>query len=128
MRPYPDQGVLEWLDEMETITLYVSTITIAEIEYGIAILPFGERRIDLEARFSRFVDEGFDQRVLHFDIEAAHTYARIMSHRRSVGHPMASLDGQIASIAHSNGCALATRNVSDFSDCGLELVNPFARL
>ena len=127
MRPRPDQGVMEWLNESETSTLYVSTITIAEIEYGIEILPSGERRLDLERRFRHFIDEGFAQRVLHFDPDAAHTYARIMSHRRAIGRPMASLDGQIASIAHSAGCALATRNVTDFTDCGLEVLNPFER-
>ncbi|NBF41121.1 MAG: PIN domain-containing protein [Spirochaetes bacterium] len=125
MRPRPDQRVIAWLNETETVTLYVSTITIAEIESGIEILPFGERRLDLERRFRRFIDEGFAQRVLHFDTEAARSYARIMSHRRSVGRPLASLDGQIASIAQSKGCALATRNVADFSECGLKVVNPF---
>ena len=125
MRPLPDRHVIEWLNAAHTVSLYVSTITIAEITYGIEILPAGEQRLDLERRFTRFTNEGFGERVLCFDTQAARVYARIMAHRRSIGHPMASLDGQIASIAHTRGFVLATRNVDDFSNCGLEIVNPF---
>jgi hypothetical protein len=125
MRPRPDEHVVAWINHQVTATLYVSTVTVAEIEYGLEILPDGGRRQDLERRFKRFISEGFEQRVLAFDSGAAHEYASILGHRRALGRPMAARDGQIASIAAANELALATRNLGDFTDCGLQLVNPF---
>ena len=125
MRPQPDEHVVAWINHQVTARLYVSTVTVAEIEYGLEIRPDGCRRQDLERRFKRFISEGFEERVLAFDSGAAHEYANILAHRRALGRPMATLDGQIASIAAANELALATRNVGDFTDCGLELVNPF---
>jgi hypothetical protein len=100
-------------------------VPVAETEYGLAILSDGRRRQDLERRVKRFISEGFEERVLPLGRGAAHEYASILPHRRALGRPMATLDGQIASIAAANELALATRNVGDFTDCGLELVNPF---
>ena len=76
MRPYANDHVVAWINGQVTATLYVSTVTIAEIEYGLAIIPDGRRRQDLERRFKRFISEGFEQRVLPFDSGAAHEYAR----------------------------------------------------
>ncbi len=125
MRPRPDQTVLDWLNQRETTALYLSTITIAEIEFGLELLVKGDRRTDLEGRFRRFVNEGFHQRVVSFDIAAAGEYGRIMANRRSLGRPLSSLDGQIAAIARANNFALATRNQKDFESCGVEVIDPF---
>lgn len=125
MAPSPPEAVLRWLDERETVTLFLSSITLAEIGYGLHVLPDGRRRRDLEARFERFVAEGFEQRILSFDAEAAGHYGRIMGHRRSLGRPIGTLDGQIASIARAHGLAVATRNGRDFAECGVEVVDPF---
>ncbi len=105
--------------------LYLSTVTIAEIGYGLWILPEGKRRRDLEGRFAKFVTAGFDQRILDFDERAARLYPEVMGNRRVQGRPLAILDGQIASIARANDFAVATRNVRDFVECGLEVINPF---
>ncbi len=125
MSPRPPAKVIDWLDRQETASLYLTTITIAEIGYGLWVLPDGRRRQDLETRFESFVAAGFDQRVLSFDEASARLYGSIMGHRRTVGRPLGIADGQIASIARSRRFAVATRNVRDFEECGLELVNPF---
>lgn len=125
MRPVPDHAVIEWLNQRETTSLYLSTITIAEIQYGLALLAKGERRTDLEGRFQRFVSEGFAERVLSFDMAAANEYGIVMATRRSMGRPMSSLDGQIAAIARAHNSTLATRNKKDFDMCGIEVLNPF---
>jgi predicted nucleic acid-binding protein len=125
MAPSPPRTVIDWLNRQETVTLYLSTITIAEIGYGLWILPKGKRRRSLEDRFERFVAEGFEQRILDFDESAARLYAEIMGRRKETGRPMSALDGQIASIARANDLAVATRNTRDFEECGLELINPF---
>jgi hypothetical protein len=121
----PAPAVIEWLNRQDTVSLYLSTVTIAEIGYGLWILPEGKRRRSLENRFAKFVLEGFDQRILDFDQRAAQVYPELMGRRRARGRPLGILDGQIASIARAHDFAVATRNVRDFEDCGLEAVNPF---
>lgn len=125
MKPAPKRSVIDWLNRQETATLYVSTITLAEIGYGLHMMPDGQRRRSLEDRFDEFIVDGFDQRVLGFDMPAARLYGELMGHRRALGRPLSILDGQIASIARANHFAVATRNVDDFEECGLTLIDPF---
>lgn len=89
------------------------------------ILPQGKRRRLLEEGFDRILAEVFAGRILTFDEAAAHRYGEIMGRRKEIGRPLAILDGQIASIAWSNAYAVATRNIEDFTDCGVEVINPF---
>ena len=77
-------------------------------------------------RFDQFVKMAFQSRILPFDKSAAYAYGDIRTYRRSQGRPMSNFDGQIAAIAKTHGFAIATRNVKDFEDCGLELMNPFS--
>lgn len=126
MAPTPPESVLSWLDAQSSAGLFLSTITIAEIRYGLRCLPAGRRRQTLEDRFRQFVAQGFEQRILPFDLPAANLYAEVMAHRKETGRPMSVCDGEIAAIALANGLAIATRNVADFEDCGLELIDPFA--
>ncbi len=125
MAPSPTNTVLNWLNNQDTMTLYLSTISIAEIGYGLYIMPDGKRKKLLTERFEGFVARGFYQRILSFDEPAAHKYAEIMGHRRAIGRPLNVPDGQIASIARANSFSVATRNIRDFEECGLKLINPF---
>jgi toxin FitB len=79
----------------------------------------------LEEGFEKILAEAFPGRILSFDEAAAHRYGEIMGRRKEIGSPPSILDGQIASIAWSNGCSVATRNIQDFIDCGVEVINPF---
>ena len=121
----PDAAVLNWLNAQETTSLYLSTITIAEIGFGLNAMPPGKRRRLLQERFEQFVATAFDQRILSFDQDAARIYGEILGHRREIGRPMSNFDGQIAAIARSRDFGLATRNVKDFEECQILLVNPF---
>jgi predicted nucleic acid-binding protein len=103
----------------------VTTVTIAEIFYGINALPVGNRRSTVEEVFNKSMEEAFKYRILSFDESATRIYSNIMSHRKSIGHPFRILDGQIAAIALAHNASLATRNMRDFSDCDLDLINPF---
>jgi len=125
MKPRPHAGAIDWLNEVETTRLWLSAITIAEIEYGLRSMPDGTRRRTLRHRFEGFVESAFSGRVLVFGRAAATIYGEIMAHRRAGGRPMSVADGQIASIALSRGLKLATRNTKDFDDCGLDLIDPF---
>ncbi len=125
MAPSPERSVIDWLNRQETATLYLSTVTLAEIGYGLWTIPHGKRRRALEAQFDKFIVEGFEHRILGFDTRAARLYGGVMGHRKALGRPLGILDGQIASIARANHFGVASRNVRDFEECGLDLFNPF---
>jgi predicted nucleic acid-binding protein len=126
MRPSPNRAVVTWLDEQETSTLFLTTVTVAEVHYGLCVLSEGKRRRSLEDGFARILTGAFEGRILSFDEPAAREYGKVMSQCRERGRPLGILDGQIAAIARAAGFGVATRNTRDFADCGLTLVNPFA--
>ena len=125
MRPQPDATVIQWFDQQATSRLYLTTITLAEIRYGLSIMADGKRKQHMSSQFEAYVDRVFEGRVLDFTSEAASRYADIMSYRRRAGLPMSMADGQIAAIASTHHFSVATRNTKDFEDCGLALVDPF---
>lgn len=127
MRPVPDPAVLEWMNAQQAGELYLTSMTTAELLYGVARLPSGRRREELAEKVARLVDELFEGRVLQFDSTASIAYARIASVRERAGNPIGAADAVIAATASAAGTdALATRNVSDFADTGLSVVNPWA--
>lgn len=125
MRPKPNASVLTWLNEQDAAQLFVATITIGEIFYGLEALPAGRRRQRLAASFEHLIRDAFDSRLLAFDETAARCYGSIMAARRKMGRPLGALDGQIAATALANRMTVVTRNTKDFADCGLDIVNPF---
>ncbi len=127
MRPSPSRAVLDWLSEShEGGPPFVTTITVAEILFGIELLPGGKRRDQMLAQAEAAFAEDFVGRVLPFDEDAARAFPGIAVRRRAQGKPIADLDAQIAAIARSRDAILATRNTADFEGCGLRLVNPWA--
>lgn len=124
MRRRPDAAVLAWLDECPAAGLFVTTVTEAEIRFGIARLNEGTRRESLIATADRAFETLFRGQVLPFDRDAARDYAAIAAHRFGIGRPISQFDCQIAAIARSRGATLATRNVADFEETGVEVINP----
>ena len=125
MRPKRADSVVRWVASRTATTLCTTTITQAEILHGVMLLPKGKRRDALEEAAQLMFDKDFAGRLAPFDSAAAQAYARIAAARRRAGRPISSFDAQIAGIARSTGCALATRNVSDFEGCGIELFDPW---
>lgn len=124
LRPVPDEGVATWFSSQSLATMFTSSITRAELLYGVGMLPLGKRRTGLLDAITRILAEGFKGRVLAFDDDAADAYAEIASLRRKAGKPIGQLDAMIGAIARSQGAVLATRNTKDFEGCGVELVDP----
>lgn len=126
MASSPAAAVLDWIERLRTADeLFLTAVTVAEILYGVELLPKGKRRdkltLDAEAMFA----EDYSGRVLVFDEAAAHSFAQIAVSRRRIGRPIAELDAQIAAIASVHDATLATRNTADFEGCGIRLVNPW---
>ena len=125
MRDRPRADVLGWLDEQPTRALFVTAVTEAEVLTGIAILPEGRRKRILADAAARAFGGLLSGRVLPFDSAAAQTYSVIAADRRAAGRPISQSDGQIAAIARSRNMAIATRNVRDFEDMGIDLIDPW---
>lgn len=125
MRAAPEPRVLRWLNGQVPDSIWIPVIAIAEIACGLRNLPDGRRRTELRERFERFLSSGFEQRILDFDVRAAFAYGEIMAVRREKGRAVSVPDGQIAAIARSRNLCVATRNVTDFTDCGVRVVNPW---
>ncbi len=125
MSSRPDANVLRWLGIQDTHSVFLSSVTIAEVAYGLASLPRGRKRQSLGDALERFLALGFQDRILDFDVRAARLYGELMNDRKKAGRPMSMADGQIASIAKVSGLALATRNVKDFQGCGVPILNPY---
>ena len=125
MKVSPSTKVMTWMDKHQAIELFITTTTIAEIFYGINVLPDGNRKRSLEDSFNKTLEFAFKHRILSFDEAAAQLYGEIMGKRKMLGRPLSIFDGQIASIAIANKFSIATRNVRDFIDCEINLINPF---
>jgi hypothetical protein len=125
MRPSPAPEVLAWLDQQAPVTLFIASISIGEIFYGLECLDEGRRKLDLQDRFQQFLERGFDGRILVYSAKSARQYGRVMALRRSTGRPLAAPDGQIAAICLTHGASIATRNTRDFEHCGIPVINPF---
>ena len=125
MKLTPAAAVARWIAEQPATTLYTTSITQAEVLHGILLLPAGKRRAALEAAAEAMFDEDFGGRVLPFGGEAARAYAQIAAQRRRSGRPISHFDAQIAAVARSARAAVATRNLSDYEDCGVKVVNPW---
>lgn len=125
MRPEPSVQVVSWVRSQPGTDLYTTSVTLAEIRYGIARLPDGNRKTSIQtAANSVFVD--FSKKVLAFDAQAANRYGDVVAHRAALGTPIDGFDAQIASICQSHGARLATRNVSDFTNTGIDVINPWS--
>ena len=125
MKADPSAVVQAWVLGHGRDELRITAITVAEILYGIERLPKGKRRTALHTAgveaFSRFADE-----ILPFDVAAATVYPEIVSRRERMGTPISAYDAQIAAICRTHDAGLATRNVRDFADVGVDLSDPWA--
>lgn len=126
LRPAPDPRVLAWFGAQRRASLFTTTITQAEILYGLGLLADGARKQALSSAIEAIFKEDFAGRLLGFDRDAAEVYAQIAASRKSAGLPISLFDAMIVSVARSTGATLATRNIKDFVECGVALIDPWA--
>lgn len=124
MRPTPDPNVSTWVRGQRTVELFTTSITLAEVRYGIERLPDGQRKEQLR-RTADQVFSAFADQILSFDVAAAAQYAVIVTGDERSGTPIDGFDAQIAAICRTHAASLATRNVRDFQHTGIEVVDPW---
>ena len=122
----PDPAVVQWLDRQPAESIWVTSITVFEIQTGLELLAQGRRRDQLERAFEQLLSDELDGRVQSFDRVAAVASGTLAATRQQAGLSMEVRDAEIAGIALTRRAVLATRNVRHFSDVGIELVDPWS--
>jgi predicted nucleic acid-binding protein len=124
-RRQPNARVLDWIDAQALETLYLSTITVAELRAGIALMPTGKRRDRLDENLEKHLLPMFANRVLSFDMACSKAYAELLAKSRAAGLAVNSADAFIAAVALANGFTVATRDTGPFEAAGLNVINPW---
>lgn len=124
MKAKPSPAVRAWLDEQAAETLYLSSVTLAELLFGIAALPVGRRKNAL-AQTLDGLSQLFGDRVLAFDAGAARHYAELAVRARAAGKGFPTPDGYIGAIAAARGFTVATRDAASFRAAGLKVIDPW---
>jgi toxin FitB len=123
VRSKADETVVKWLRDHEPL-LYISTVTIGEIRRGIEGLPVGKRRTGLQLWLTGLCDR-MEGRILSFSTSTAHVWGQMAARCDKRGVSLPTVDSQLAATAHRHGLTMVTRNVGDFKNAGVKLLNPF---
>jgi len=126
MRKEPEAPVVSWLDRQPAESVWITSVTLFEARFGLALLPAGKRRQTLEAAFAQLLKDDLENRVLDFDSAAAAEAASLAAVRQKAGRPVDMRDTQIAGIALARRATLATGNVRHFADLKVPIVDPWA--
>lgn len=124
MKPEPNPAVRDWLDEQAAETLYLSSVTVAELMFGVGALPNGRRKEKLSGALDGLLGL-FEGRILPFDTDAARRYAGLAVEARNNGKGFPTPDGYIAAIAAARRFAVATRDASAFRATEIQIINPW---
>jgi len=125
MQQHPDPKVVSWLDAQPAEAIWVTSITLFEARYGLALLPEIQRKTILQERFEQLVQTDLANRVVVFDVRAAQQAAQLAAERKNRGHPVDMRDTFIAGIALAQGATVATRNTRHFDDLATPVINPW---
>ena len=125
MRREPILAVVSWIDQQPAESIWITSITLFEARFGLALLPSGRRRKALEAAFDALLADDLEGRVLDFDRPAAEAAAVLAAKRQREGRVIDIRDTQIAGIVIARRAKLATRNVKHFADLSADVVNPW---
>jgi len=125
MRRDPDPSVITWLDGQPRTSVWTTSVTILEVQFGLQVMPAGKRRSALMELFERVLTEKIERRVASFDALAARHAAELMAVRQKNGRPGELRDTMIAGIVLASRATLATRNTRHFKDLSISLINPW---
>ena len=125
MRKQPDPTVLRWFTTQSPQAVAITTITVAELRFGIEAMHEGKRRTALDAVVTEMLAEDFRDAILPFNAAAGEAYGALGARLRKIGEPTGQNDTMIAAIVSVADATLVTRNVRHFAACGIEVVDPF---
>jgi predicted nucleic acid-binding protein len=126
MRAEPDRAVVRWMNGLAAESMWTTSITLLEVQFGLDVLPDGERKTALQNAFHQAVYVDMQGRILDFDAPAAAAAGTIAARQRALGRPLDMRDAQIAGIIAARRATLATRNVRHFADAGVATVDPWS--
>lgn len=126
MRPQPEEPVVTWLNRQPRTSVWITSVTVLEVKFGLQKLPLGRRRSFLMKAFEILLADKIGRRIAPFDAAAAGYAADLMVSRHKRGRPVELVDTMIAGIALASHASLATRNVSHFQDLSVSVINPWA--
>ena len=126
LKPHPDAVVIRWLDRQAPATLYLTTISQAELLAGVLALPAGKRRTELQKVLYSELSTLFADRILAFSERSAAAYAHVVSAAHAAGNPIHFADAAIAAVAVEHNFMLATRNARDFKGTSVRLLDPWS--
>ena len=124
-RKSPNLGVVAWLRQQVETELLITTMTLGEIVKGIERLPLSQKRTELETWFATDLLPRFRGRIQSLDEAASYERGRLCARLELSGTPMPAVDSQIAAVCLLRGADIVTRNVSDFAQSGVRVVNPW---
>lgn len=124
-KPAPAAEVVAWLDAQAIETLFISSISVAELRFGIASMPVGRRQTILHTRLEDEVLPHFVERILPFTLSTSRFYSELMAGARVSAKAIGMADGLIAATAAERGLVVATRDTSPFKAAGLNVINPW---
>ncbi len=121
----PNPSVVNWLDEQDEQTLFLSVLNLGELQKGISKLPDGTRKDELQAWVALDLVERFTGRILEIDLETALCWGRLQGEAQQAGEKLPVMDSLIAATAAAHGLIVVTRNVKDIERCGVRVSNPW---
>jgi predicted nucleic acid-binding protein len=125
MRKTPEAAVVAWLDRQPAESIWITSVTLFEVRFGLALLPDGKRQAALVSAFARLLEEDLENRVLDFDTRSAIEAAELAAQRQRAGRSVDFRDTQIAGIALARHAVLATRNARHFADLTVDVIDPW---
>ena len=125
MRLRPDDRVARWLDRQPSTSIWTTSVTVFEIQFGIEAMPAGKRRTAFRASFERWLGEIVQRRIASYDEIAARRAAELAADRQRRGRPGELRDTMIAGIVLASHAKLATRNVKHFEDIASSVADPW---
>ena len=125
LRPNPSDVVLDWLDGLPELNVYLPALVVGELQEGVELLPKGSKRTALRVWLEQMA-ERFSGRILAFDEETAKTWGSLTVRMERSGIKLPAVDSMLAALALHHSALLATRNITDYRDTGVEVINPWA--
>lgn len=124
-RARPDVNVYAWMDAVNEEKTFVSVVSLAEMRFGVSLMPAGRRKMDLDQWLTDFVPKRFERRILDVTPTIADAWGELLAQAKRQGLGLGVSDGYIAATAKVYGMSVVTRNVKDFQRLGLAIVNPW---